>query len=210
LFEYGCFISYAHPKEGSMMKAFIDDLAVALQSELDPYVPDEIYIDRERLKPGFRFTPALSYGLCASACWIVVYVPEYARREYCRREFRAMQILEERRRRELGRHLSRSDSMIIPIVVRGTDEELPEQIKTNQYIDFKHLTLANATISDSTEAMQQISDVAAGIHRMYRLGEHLNQNCEQFEIPSLDGDEDGFTPVTPRFPGDPRPNGDGA
>ncbi len=205
-FEYGCFVSYAHPSPGGrMMKAFIEDLVLALESELDPYMRNQVYFDKERLEPSYEYDPALSYGLCVSACWILVYVPEYRRREYCLREYGAMQALQERRRKELGKKLPRQRSMIVPILVRGDQEELPEALAKTEPIMFDHLTLAEATISDSREAMATLSKLARGISEIHELGEELDHDCEAFELPPPNGD---FRPLRRPFPGDARPPGD--
>lgn len=199
-FEYGCFVSYAHP-EGGLMKTFIKDLIVALESELDPYLRNQVYFDEERLKGGHELEGALGHGLCASACWVMVYVPQYKNQEYCLREFRAMQMLQEQRREALGGKLAKYRSMIVPILVRGSQAELPDNLSKTKCIEFDQLTLAEATISDRPEAMQQIRDLAGEIHEVYKLGEELEHDCEGFELPQLDGDL-GFKPIPPRFPGD--------
>jgi hypothetical protein len=206
-FEYGCFVSYAHP-EGRMMKAFIEDLVVALESELDPYMRNQVYFDRERLKPGYRYDLALSRGICASACWILVYVPQYRERDYCLREYHAMEILQSQRRARLGHKLQRHRGMIIPILVRGDRAELPGSLDGSHYLEFDHLTLAEATISDRPEAMAQIRDLAAEIHEIHKLGQELEQDCEAFELPSADGNL-GFQEIDQPFPGDPRPRDEG-
>jgi TIR domain-containing protein len=206
-FEYGCFVSYAHP-EGRMMRTFIEDLVIALESELDPYMKQQVYFDQERLKPGYEYDLALSHGLCSSACWILVYVPQYREREYCLREYHAMEMLEEQRRRKLGDKLPRHRRMIVPILVRGVLDELPGSLAKSQCLKFDRLTLAEATISDRPEAMAQVSDLATEIHEIHKLGSELDHDCDAFEMPEPQGDL-GFRRVDPPFPGDPRPTVDG-
>jgi len=205
-FEYGCFVSYAHPSPGGrMMTAFIEDLVLALESELDPYMRNQVYFDKKRLKPSYEYDPALSHGLCASACWILVYVPEYRKREYCLREYSAMQTLLAQRRQKLGRKLTRYRSMIVPILVRGDQKELPVALGKTEPIMFDRLTLAEATISDRPEAMATLSELAGEISEIHELGEELDHDCEAFELPPPNGD---FKPRRRPFPGDPRDPGD--
>jgi hypothetical protein len=61
--KYSCFISYAHGQE-ELMRTFVDELKDALKSSLEPYLDEEVYIDEERLRPGFRFNEALARAIC--------------------------------------------------------------------------------------------------------------------------------------------------
>src|SRR4051812_35751103 len=117
-FKYACFISYCHG-QGELMRRFIDELTRALKNCIDPYLDEEVYIDQERLQPGFSYNEALAMAICQSLCMIVVYVPKYERHPYCLREFRAMEILEERRFRLLSEQSRRHRRMIIPVLFRG-------------------------------------------------------------------------------------------
>src|SRR3954447_18759174 len=101
-FKYSCFISYCHGQE-ELMKGFMDQLKRALKAELEPLLDEEVYIDDERLKPGSLYNEALASAICESICMIVVYSPRYERHEYCRREFAAMESLEQPRKQMLGR-----------------------------------------------------------------------------------------------------------
>jgi hypothetical protein len=205
-FEYGCFVSYAHPGPGGQtMTTFVEDLVQALESELDPYMGNPVYFDKKRLKPSYEYDPALSHGLCASACWILVYAPLYRKREYCLREYNAMQALQAQRRRELGRKLPKHRSMIVPILVRGDQREFPEELRKTEPIRFDQVTLAESTISDRPEEMAALRDLAAEISEIHELGEELNHDCETFELPPPNGD---FKPLRRPFPGDPRATDD--
>lgn len=187
-FEYGCFISYVHARH-PLMKEFVDGLAQALESELEPMIgPGRVYIDRERLKPGYRFDPALAQGLCASACMIVVYVPQYVKHEYCLREFRAMQLLEEERRAALNGKLESHQGMIIPVILRGDPGDLLGDVTPQpQYLNFKKFSTATANILRLPSYIDQITKVADYITEIYGLGDGLSNDCGGFEIPPLSG-----------------------
>jgi hypothetical protein len=202
-FEHGCFISYMHAS-GNMMKPFIEDLVAALKGELEALVPDPVYFDEDRLKPGIKHEPALGRGLCASACWIIVYVPQYSEHDYCMREFRAMQILEERRKQELGMELDPEKGMIVPILLRGNREELPAGVDKSIYLEFNHITVASPKITKNRKSMEEIRDLATYIRGIFELGKHLTYDCRGFEVPQLDGNL-GFTPIEPQFPGHTTP-----
>lgn len=199
MFQYGCFISYIHPRE-ELMREFTTSLVGALKGELEPLVPEGVYLDEDRLGIGIKHEHALARGLCASACWIVVYVPQYSNHEYCMREFRAMQILEERRRRALGHKLPREQGMILPIVLRGDKGELPEEITTSVYLEFTQYTVASPKIRDNEPSMKEIKKLAEYVEQIFKLGSHLREDCGEFDLPPAGGGL-SFKPAPPKFPG---------
>src|SRR5262245_7494356 len=141
-FKYSCFISYVHsgiPQPGSaVMRQFVDELEGLLAEELETQVDEPIFRDNEGLSGGDLIDPALGEALCGSAAWIVVYVPRYPKREYCRREFTAMQLLERQRLQALNGGLPQRESMIIPVVLRGDTVVLPPaEAGPRLYEDFK-------------------------------------------------------------------------
>lgn len=202
-FEYGCFVSYMRP-EHPMMVEFMDGLVTALNSELEPFVPKPlVYLDRERLQGGAKFTPALSRALCASACWIVVYVPQYPSHEYCLREYRAMQLLEERRRRELGSRVLPEQGMIIPVILRGDPGQLPDGLGERAHcLKFNRFTTYSGDILRNQDYIEQIERLAPYVKEIHDMGSELSFDCTQFSIPELDGDPGIASPPQP-FPGDP-------
>lgn len=202
-FEYGCFISYMRP-EHKMMAQFVDELVEALESEFEPYLPKPlVYRDVDRLRSGHRFTPALGRALCASACWIVVYVPQYADHDYCLREFRAMRVLEERRRSELSGRLMPEEGMIIPVILRGEPRQLPDDLGEQAHcLVFNKFTTASGKILRNRRYVEEIGKLAPYVQRLHSLGEHLKLDCGDFTIPQLDGPS-GFHRSKPSFPGHP-------
>lgn len=199
MFEYGCFISYMHARE-ELMTEFTASLVAALKGELEPLVPNGVYLDQDRLAVGTKHEHALGRGLCASACWIVVYVPRYQDQDYCMREFRAMQILEERRRRALGQKLPPEKGMILPIVLRGEKEELPEEITSSIYLEFTQYTVASPKIRDNDSSMEDIKRLANYVQQIFKLGTHLSEDCGEFNLPPAGGGL-SFKTATPKFPG---------
>src|SRR5713101_965974 len=120
-FKYACFISYCHGQY-DLVKGFMDQLKAALKSELEPLLDEQVYIDEERLKPGYSYNEELAKAICQSVCMIVVYSPKYERHEYCVREFEGMEQLEKQRRHLLGAAGDDARGFIIPIVLRGDDD----------------------------------------------------------------------------------------
>ena len=199
-FEYGCFISHVHATK-PLLSEFVTGLKSALESELEAYVRDPVYIDEERLRPSYRWNEALARAMCKSACWIVVYVPQYPLREYCMRELQAMRVLEHRRRQQLGDDLAAEKGMIVPVVLRGRPDDLPDSLAEGvHYLDFSRFTTASGEILRSDVYMEQIVELAKDIHEIFELGAALDDDCTEFSIPRLDGDL-GFQPHRQAFPG---------
>lgn len=165
-FKYACFVSYAHGQY-DLVKGFIDQLKAALKSELEPLLDEEVYIDEERLKPGYRYNEALALAICESVCMIVVHSPKYWRHDYCVREFEGMEALEVSRLTLLGGSAG-PGSFIIPIVLRG-DDELPDRISGNKhYANFSKFTLAAPDIIRNPEYIGEIRRIAGVIYDMYK------------------------------------------
>jgi len=185
------------------MKRFVDELKEQLKSSLEPYFDDCVYIDEERLKPGFQFNEALGKALCQSACMVVVYVPKYEQHAYCVREFRAMELLEERRKGLLSGSLPAEIGMIIPIILRPGANGVPDRIRNRlQFSDFSRYTTATPTISSNPEYVEKIEEIAAYIQRVSIAFGDLDpcQGCEGFLIPPLEPGQ-VRPPQPPPFPG---------
>lgn len=122
-----CFISYPHPKvAGSRLATFTEELANELGRLLDGFVPGTVYLDSQRLKPGYNYNVALQQAICESACMVVVYCPEYPQREYCRREFELMERIDLRRRQVLGAAAGKYQ-FIIPVTLTPAGK-LPKRL----------------------------------------------------------------------------------
>jgi hypothetical protein len=204
-FKHACFISYCHI-ESDLYRKFIGQLRKALDDYVRPWLGDlGVYTD-ERLVPGYFFNEALASELCASLCMIVVYVPPYENSRYCLREFTAMERLEEHRLRLLPASL-RHQGLIVPIVLRGDPDDLPDRIRNHRHLcDFSRFTTASGGIADNEHYVGQIERIARHIFDVYRLFQDATQDpcggCEGFRLPS-DSEIRPFrgTPPVPPFPG---------
>jgi hypothetical protein len=195
-FEYSSFISWAHV-EHRLGNAFVESLHEALSQEIELHHAAPVYLDRQRLVPGYRFDPALASAMCQSATWVIVFTPRYLKQEFCRREMAAMQVLERRRREALGPHLKREDGLIIPVIFRGK-ERLPAEIGTSHYLDLSRFTLARPQISENDTYADEIKRVAGYIARMSELEVDGAHDCTTFELPAAPPPPD----VSPlEFPG---------
>jgi hypothetical protein len=185
-FKYACFISYCHGQY-ELVKGFMDQLKAALKSELEPLLDEEVYIDEERLKAGYRYNEELAKAICQSVCMVVVYSPKYERHEYCIREFEGMEKLEQRRWELLGAARNDARGFIIPIVLRG-GEDVPARIKENKhYADFSRFTLATPDIIRNPEYVVEIRKIANVIYEQFKTFRDAGADpctlCPGFKLP---------------------------
>jgi hypothetical protein len=201
-FKHPCFISYVRGDYG-LVKVFMDQLVNGLNDYLEPYFKEPLYLDTKELKGGERFERKLAEAICRSVCMIVVYSPKYDTRNFCLREYRAMEILEERRLHLLGDR-AQGRGLIIPIVLRGN---LPDKIKQNiQYHDFSSFTTATRDIRKNSKYVEVIDGIAAYIYNLKvdleELAIDVCGNCKSFTLPPADSVSPlGSGNSTPPFPG---------
>lgn len=187
-FKYPCFISYCHPN-GSLMGGFIDEFTSALKDCLDAYFDEEVFLDKERLQPGYLYNEALAEAICQSVCMVVVYVPRYERHSYCLREYAAMEALENKRKSLLGDKAGAKFGLIIPIIFRGEDD-IPRLIrKRRQYLSFSKFTTANPDVRHNYS--REIEKIAKYIHKLRKIFNRVEEEgtdpysgCESFQLPS--------------------------
>jgi TIR domain len=186
-FKYACFISYCHGQY-DLVKGFIDQLKTALKAELETLMSEELYIDEERLQPGFHYNEALARAICESVCMIVVYSPKYERQEYCVREFEGMEQLEKKRGNLLGAAANPERGFIIPVILRG-DDDVPERIKRYaHYANFSRFTLAMPDMIRNPVYVEEIRKIAKVIYQHYKAflsaGADPCTLCSGFQLPS--------------------------
>jgi TIR domain len=156
--EHACFVSYAHGDE-IIMKSFLKQFIQVLNGHLAQCIDEKIYIDEDRLKPGYNFNLALAQAMCKSVCMIVLFNPRYERRSYCLREFLAMEILENERIQLLGNNHDITKRMIIPILLRGKDEDIPPKIKEIQYRDFSNFQLVGRRLKEDNNFYNDLKEI---------------------------------------------------
>lgn len=169
-----CFISYPHPKiKGSRLATFIEELSTELGSLLDGFVPGEVAIDINRLQPGYNYNIALQQDICKSVCMVVVYVPEYANREYCRREFELMERIDQRRRAALGAGAGKYQ-FIIPVSLTSM-QKLPKRLTadlrdTADFSPYMNLPdVGKRRFKHEKELQQHVIRISRTIRELYEL-----------------------------------------
>lgn len=194
-FKHACFVSYAHPNPGNLvLPKFILELKRCLQSEVDLQISTDcrVYVDEERLRPGYLFPEALAQAMCESACWIMVFAPSYADRGYCRREYLAMLDLQTKRRASLGDRLAPEIGMIIPILLRGTIAELPPEIRESVHVETRlgRYLMGGGKLHRNpafVDCVMEIMDTIRETWRATRCSETIALECRDYRLPADGG-----------------------
>jgi hypothetical protein len=120
-------------------KKIVTTFKDSLDYQLQWYTNMRSYLDVSRLKGGQFFNAVLAENLCQSVCMVALYWPTYfdATHPYCAREYRGMEMLEQRRKQLLPPN-EHKDGLIIPVIFKGADY-LPKYVKTREYYDFSGL-----------------------------------------------------------------------
>jgi TIR domain-containing protein len=186
--EYCCFISYPHGQQ-NVLKPLMTEFLEGLRSEVYAQTKKKLWIDFECLQGGDRWSDKLASELCKSVCMIVVYTPLYFDPEnaFCGREYKAMEMLEEKRLKLLPARSDRNHGLIIPIVLRG-EKRLPSVIKSHQYYSFNDIELADPQVKIRQKYSAEIRKIADYIiDRCYEfegLQDDPCKECDEYVLPS--------------------------
>lgn len=203
-FANSCFISYSSG-DGVLLESFIPQVQEAFASSLGPYLKGmPVYLDKTRMSGGEFIDVTIARELCRSLCMILVYSPTYHRSHYCRSEFYTMAKLEESRWRA-ARITRPSMGMIIPILLRGSMDEMPPDIASRrELMDFSKFTTADRRIIKNRRYVERIEQTAENIYRMSESLDASNavfDDCEQLELLSQDEIPEWKPTAIPRLPG---------
>jgi hypothetical protein len=181
-FKYSCFISYR--RKPSVMK-FVEQLSYALDRELSILLNNKpvfldieqmdldsslnnkhVFLDIEQMDSGSSLEKVIGKAIRRSACYIVVYTPNYISEEepYSAAEFFTI-LAHERARVRWMTHPEQG--LIFPIVLRGRDR-MPEVLKTRQYLDFSSFISTGTSLSRHPFFAKQVVQLAEEIARTYR------------------------------------------
>ncbi len=189
-FDFGCFISYPDD-DGELVQRFMGDFTAGLKAHLlGPDKGKKYWWDKEQLDGPVRHPDAIASGMCRSACWILIYYPRYRRSDYCKREYRAMCELEERRRSVLGKRLAREQTMIIPVLLRGHENDLPRKLPDHvTFEDFRRYTVSGPHILRHPTLEEKISLISERVWKVWKVCEHMEDvpsGCDTFPLPEPD------------------------
>ena len=188
-FEYSCFISYPHGQD-NVLRPFVDDFKEGLTTEVYAQIRKQIWIDRKDLSGGDLLDEAVAHELCKSVCMIGFYTPLYfdIGHLYCAKEFRAMEILEERRLAMLKLKADRKHGLIIPVILRGP-KRFPTAIRTKRLCyEFDDIDLNDPAVKIRARHASEIRRIAEYVieccDRFDTLTEDPCNGCDDFAFPS--------------------------
>lgn len=201
-FSHACFLSYRHSDKEKTIK-FIEQFVDALENCLDQYLPAGvgIYLDKDRLKPGYKFNVAIANALRESVCMVAILSMQYFQSSYCRREFSAMRKIEAQRKIQTGKPCS-DKGLIIPILVWATEEDVPDDIRNEIHFDPINFSLTNLRSEIKYDpnlavVMERISEVVIDLYRNFHsagLCQQAVECCAGIDLPSEDDVVDMWEP----------------
>lgn len=183
--RYGCFFSYAHGRY-ELMNKFKSALSDAIRCYLEPYFDneDELFIDTEQLGGGDDIDRRIARAMCESAAMILIYTPKYEAHAYTRREYAAMQKLEQER----SAWYPMPSHLIIPVIMTMHPGKLPPQISSSFYVNFSHFTMATTDLKSNPEFLPDIQRIVDRIVTHYQLQKKftpVGHDCNQFVLPDV-------------------------
>jgi hypothetical protein len=185
-YEYCCFVSYPHG-QNNVLVPLVQKIVEALKNEVGAQLKKGVWLDHEHLQGGQLLDSEIAYGLCKSACMIMIYTPLYFDSEhvYCARELKAMQELEERRLAPLA---NKNNRLIIPIILRG-EKKYPLQGKW-VYHSFTDIEMNDPIEQIPIRYAKKIREIAEYIvDRCQELDASLHavkHDCEQYSLPTIE------------------------
>ena len=151
-FKYDCFISYRNGKQtDDLLNSFAEELHDALESEFAAYVDGkpEFFYDKLCLEEGMFIVNEIKRALRNSIFMLLIYTPNYLGGSlYCASELYYMLEVEKKRLEKLSEKGVADVSMIIPIILRGEVDDLPEILTRNGRLvneDFAKFALHQVT-----------------------------------------------------------------
>jgi hypothetical protein len=190
-FRYSCFISYSNGP-GDLTERFIADLKDGLDAYLNPYLRQEVFLDKSRISGGQIIDAALARAMCESVCMVLVFSPTYFDRffPYCTREYRGMLDLEAMRLGMVSddiRNDIRGYGCIIPVVFRGIDY-LPIEIRQRRFYDLSQYTLATPDLRREGSYISVFDEIGKHVRLLYDAFmevEHARWGeCANFNLPA--------------------------
>jgi len=184
--RYGCFFSYAHGKH-ELMQRFKAALVDALRCYLEPHFDneEELFVDTEQLGGGDDLDRKIARAMCESVCMILIYTPKYEAHAYTRREYAAMELIEQQR----SAWYTMPSHLIIPVIMTQHPEHLPPQIaNARMYVDFSHFTMATADLKSNPAFLPDIEKIVKRISTHYQLQKKFTppgHDCNQFVLPAV-------------------------
>jgi len=191
--NYSCFISYPHSAQSEVLGGLVKQLKKALENIIGLSIREEVYLDEERLKPGYSLKKSFAEVICKSACMIVVFTRLYQESDYCLREFLVMENIERKRNEILGSSQDGEHRMIIPIIIRKVppNKSIPKKFEDIYYWDLSGYSLLGfnlEAIEESKTKIDQIADLVVEHYSRLKQAEEDgldNIDCSSYDFPTI-------------------------
>lgn len=189
--RHPCFISFRHVGNcEKFVLAFRDSLKEELENHFWKFKDKEgPFLDDTRMVGDPYLEDTIAEAICNSVCMIVIYLPSYFNEDYpyCAREFKAMQLLEDKRRKLLPAGAV-IDSLIIPVFFRDKERFKKMNLVTNDKYDFQNLSLLN-NMQKNRMYKEKLVELCKEIYDRYEIfkGNNLSpwNNCDQAQLPTI-------------------------
>jgi len=187
-FSYSSFISY---RRNEYDPTFIQNFKKIIAGEaLSVTNKAKVFFDEESIKWGNDFDPAIYDGILSSYFFIPIYQYNYLHVDnvWCAREiYHALQV--EKKIRE--RTDNPKYSFILPIIYRGSTDELPDcicKINAKSIRQLEHLIRGKK--DGNLKLTEFRTDISNVFHSNFKLIESLDINlkelCNEIEVPTDD------------------------
>jgi hypothetical protein len=167
------------------MTRFVTEFTEALSSSIEPYLDIKVFVDRDRLRPGYRYNAALAQAICESVCMVSIVVPKYFDHEYCLQELATMEKIQNTRTNEIGQNALENRGLVIPVVLRGKIESLPEKMKQHIHCcNFSDFNTSCRKVHKIKPFVREIEKIAEYVSDLYKIFNQYNAvksfDCGQF------------------------------
>lgn len=202
--KYSCFVSHAHGDK-RLLAAFKQQFQRALEAELEAFFSHkDLWIDSAQIGVGDCIETALLDAICSSVCMLVIFVPIYAQSEWCLRELATAQKVESIRLQRLKNCLPADKGLILPVVLRGDEQDIPECFKSRKWADFTRYGLASRNLTRYGKLVTEIELIARYVHTVHREMLRLRNAgidvVAESRLEQLEPAEPIIQVVSPRFP----------
>lgn len=198
-FKYCCFLSYRHGDKtmATFAGQIVDALADELSMLLDDYNALPIFKDDRSIEVSDKVDPAIAEALCQSVCMVLIYTPNYLSEEkpYCASELEAILRLEKERIEKLTGESTKL-GLLITVILRGDQKDLPQLLKNRQHEDFSAFALHTTEIRRNKKFSPQIQKIAKKIKEhaaSFDTKQDWCSGCENFKLLEIKTQKDKLT-----------------
>lgn len=122
-YKFHVFVSWPHSIQ-RRGREIVEQLARGLEDRFRNHGGGEVFLDLERVKPGFKLSELIRRSLCRTGVGLFILVPSFFESEYCKTEWHIVESLQDGRLPEDAPHAT----CMVPMLLK-TGIKLPEEMK---------------------------------------------------------------------------------